>query len=32
MITAARQYEVQMKMISQSKDNAQAANNLFGMN
>lgn len=32
MITAARQFETQMKMISTEKENGQAANNLFGMN
>lgn len=32
MITAARQYELQMKMIGTAKENAQAANSLFGMN
>jgi flagellar basal-body rod protein FlgF len=32
MITAARQYETQMKMISTAKENGQAANSLFGMN
>jgi len=32
MISAAREFETQMKMISSSKENAQAANQLFGMN
>ena len=32
MITAARQYETQMKMISSAKENGQAANSLLGLN
>ncbi|HEX4917743.1 MAG TPA: flagellar basal-body rod protein FlgF [Limnobacter sp.] len=32
MITAARQYETQMKMISSAEDNGRAANSLFGLN
>jgi flagellar basal-body rod protein FlgF len=32
MISAAREFETQMKMISSSKENSQAANQLFGMN
>ncbi|HEY1059125.1 MAG TPA: flagellar basal-body rod protein FlgF [Limnobacter sp.] len=32
MITAARQYETQMKMISSAQENDRAANNLFGLN
>ncbi|HEX4843693.1 MAG TPA: flagellar basal-body rod protein FlgF [Limnobacter sp.] len=32
MITAARQYETQMKMISSAENNGRAANSLFGLN
>lgn len=32
MITAARQYELQMKMINTDKENGQSANSLFGLN
>jgi len=32
MIAAAREFEVQMKMLSTSKENSQAANQLFGLN